>query len=168
MDDQFQMQRVAYGNNVIHGEGWVRGCLRRFGQTKFYADTAVRGGHDFLHFPRFHSSKAMLPHSLAMPKPRKNDRNAATDRVVLIEPAALAEEKQGRLVPFLEMGDVRAVKVNADGAPRSDHFQHRQFPPAVHECDTSWRFARWLPLGFVFNHSSLAYPHRINLHRRIN
>src|SRR5437899_4885175 len=90
---QLEPKGVADIDVIIDGKGRVGRSFRRFRQAKPDTDAPVRGRSDFLHFPGLNAGKAVLTHSLAMPKPWENYRNTTADGVVLIEAAALAEEE---------------------------------------------------------------------------
>src|SRR5260370_1000328 len=75
----------------------------------------------------------MLSQSLARTKPGENNRNAAANRLALFEPAALAQEKQRRLILPGEMGHVRALEINLSRAPGGADFEHREFAQPIEE-----------------------------------
>ena len=73
----------------------------------------------------------MLAQALTGAEPGENDGDAAANGMVGSKAAALAQEQQRGLVPFLEMRYVRPVQIDLRVAPGGGHFEHRQVAAAV-------------------------------------
>jgi hypothetical protein len=64
--------------------------------------------------------------AFAGPKPGKTNRDAAANRLVRSEQAFAAQEQQRWLAVFLELRDVRAVRINFRRAEPAGHHDFRQ------------------------------------------
>src|SRR5437867_13190980 len=94
----------------------------------------------------------MLAKALARSEPRKHDGNAAANRLAISKAAALAQEKQRRLVPFLEMRHVGALQINLGGAPGRADLEHRQLAASVEKGHFAWS-GFGLLLNFAARHN---------------
>jgi len=73
----------------------------------------------------------MLRQALARAEPGENHRDAPSDGLAFLKPAALAHEQERRLIPFPELCHVSAVQVDLGRAPGGRDLDHRQFVLAV-------------------------------------
>src|SRR5437773_4451394 len=95
----------------------------------------------------------MLAQALARSEPREHDGDAAANRLALGKAAALAQKKQRRLIPFLEMRHMGPLQINLGRAPGRADFEHRQLAPSVEKGHLS-RGSFGLLLNVAAGHNS--------------
>src|SRR5947207_12858918 len=93
-----------------------------------------------MQFPEADARKSVG--GLAFPRcePGKNNRHAAANGLAGHEAAELAGEEQRRFALFLEVGDMRAVKVNLGGAVVGGDFEFGQAAVALEDGQAARNF----------------------------
>src|SRR4051812_1329034 len=93
------------------------GCFRRSRKLESHRHASIRRRGKLFKFPILDARETVLAEPFLRAEPRKDDWHAPADWVIRIKPAALAQEKKVRFAMFFKMSHMRAVQVNAPGAP---------------------------------------------------
>src|SRR6185436_2012212 len=89
-DDEFERQFVSDGNDVVCSEGRPHRARTGFGQTETKRRAAVRQRARLVQLPIDEPGEPMRRLTFAGAEPRKNNRDAATNRLMARKTAALA------------------------------------------------------------------------------